>query len=141
MTGRRNPTTSPPSRFARIAERLQITDSPAWRLSALAGVVVLVLGVAALFVLDPVTTPLFPRCPFFVATGLHCPGCGTARALHAALHGRFAEALRFNAALPAALTIVVICVAFPRLAYRPAFTWSALGLAIGWCVARNILGI
>ena len=127
-------------RFARLAERLQIPDTRAWRVVALACAILLPLGIAALFFLDPEETSGFPRCPVFALSGWKCPGCGTARALHAALHGRFADALRFNAALPAALALLALCVARPRLARRPAFAWTVLALVLAWGVARNLLG-
>ena len=129
------------SRFVRIAERLQVPDTPPWRAVVVACAVLLPLGVAALCLLDPVETPGFPRCPVFALTGWKCPGCGTARALHAALHGRFAEALRFNAALPVALALVAYAVAFPRRALRPAFAWAVLALVLGWGVLRNVAGV
>ena len=127
-------------RFARLAERLQVPDTPAWRAAVLAGAILLPLGIAALFLLDPAETPAFPRCPVFALTGWRCPGCGTARALHAALHGRLAEALRLNAALPVALALLALCVLRPRLARRPAFAWTVLAFALAWGVARNVLG-
>ena len=129
------------SRFARLAERLQVPDTRAWRAVALACAVLLPVGIAALFLLDPEETAGFPRCPVFALTGWKCPGCGTARALHATLHGRFAEALRLNAALPAALALLALCVASPRLARRPAFAWTVLALVLAWGVARNLLGM
>jgi hypothetical protein len=129
------------SRFARLAERLQVPDTPAWRAAVLAGAILLPLGIAALYFLDPAGTPAFPRCPVFALTGWKCPGCGTARALHAALHGRFAEALRLNAALPAALALVAYAVAFPRRARRPVFAWAVLALVLGWGVLRNVAGV
>ncbi len=141
MTGRKNRATVPARRFARAAGRLSVPDTPAWRLAALAGALLLPFGIAALFCLDPVETPFFPRCPLHALTGLQCPGCGTARALHAALHGRFAEALRFNAALPAVAAFLALCVAFPRLARRPAFAWTALAFVLAWSVFRNIAGM
>ncbi|MBC6992418.1 DUF2752 domain-containing protein [Hymenobacter sp. BT491] len=54
------------------------------------------LALAALyFRLDPARYP-FPRCPFYLLTGLYCPGCGTQRALHALLHGRLCQAASLN---------------------------------------------
>ena len=50
----------------------------------------------ALYAFDPATTRLFPSCPFHLLTGWHCPGCGTLRAVHALLHGRFSQALHDN---------------------------------------------
>ncbi|MCY2995037.1 MAG: DUF2752 domain-containing protein [Planctomycetota bacterium] len=37
------------------------------------------------------------RCSLYGATGLHCPACGASRATHAILHGRWQEALHYNA--------------------------------------------
>lgn len=39
----------------------------------------------------------FPPCVFFQLTGLHCPGCGVTRALHALLHLDIARAAHMNA--------------------------------------------
>ena len=140
MTGREEPPAVPaPDRARTASGRPSPPLAPARRRAALAGALLLPLGIAALLLLDPVATPFFPRCPFFALTGLQCPGCGTARALHAALHGRFAEALRFNAALPATLALLAYCIAFPRCARRPAFAWSVLALVLAWGVLRNVL--
>lgn len=53
-----------------------------------------------------------PRCVFHELTGLHCPGCGATRAVHALAHGQVLRALSCNAllvglvlALPAWLVI------------------------------------
>jgi hypothetical protein len=48
-------------------------------------------------VVDPAREALIPPCIFNKLTGLYCPGCGSMRALHAALHGNLAQALDFNA--------------------------------------------
>ena len=56
------------------------------RLAAPAGIILLLMfGGALFFLFDPSETWFFPHCPFFALTGLKCPGCGTARAFHAAL--------------------------------------------------------
>ena len=101
----------------------------------------LFVGICLYGYFDPEQSRWFPKCLFLTLTGWKCPGCGTARALHAALHGRFADALRFNAALPAALALLALCVARPRLARRPAFAWTVLALVLAWGVARNLLGM
>ena len=112
------------------------------RFAARAGaVVILALVLAAIFLFDPSATRYFPRCPIFVLTGLKCPGCGTARALHAAVHGNFAEALRFNMALPALLALLSYCVVFPQRAQQTAFVWSIIAFVVVWSIARNVLGI
>lgn len=45
----------------------------------------------------------FPKCIFFLSTGLHCPGCGCTRAVHHLLNGRILLALQHNAMLIIAL--------------------------------------
>lgn len=42
------------------------------------------------------SAPWLPDCLFHKLTGLWCPGCGMTRATHAALHGHFGKAFRFN---------------------------------------------
>lgn len=42
-------------------------------------------------------SPLLPiACPSHALTGLHCPGCGTMRGLHAILHGRILAGIASN---------------------------------------------
>jgi len=40
---------------------------------------------------------VFLRCPSNLIFGIHCPGCGTQRALHHLLHLEIGAALRYNA--------------------------------------------
>ena len=47
-----------------------------------------------------------PPCPFHYLTGLHCPGCGSTRALLALLHGDIARAFRMNSLLVVALPLL-----------------------------------
>jgi hypothetical protein len=111
-------------------------------------------AVAALLVLflhDPARTSLYPRCPFLLATGLYCPGCGTLRALHQLLHGEVAAAFGYNSL--AMLTTPFIAYAFlsrlavavrgkplPRVFLPPALIWLFLVAVIAFGVLRNIPG-
>ena len=71
-------------------------------LAAAAGVV---CGLSILFRMNPSGEwqRFFPKCMFFWATGLHCPGCGCQRALHHLFNGRFLLALQCNAMVMIAL--------------------------------------
>src|SRR5262249_55872604 len=64
--------------------------------------------------LDPATSRLFPPCPFRLATGLECPGCGTLRACHRLLHGDLAAAFRLNPLLLFAAALAIASVASRR---------------------------
>jgi hypothetical protein len=67
--------------------------------------VVGVLGLTLLAVADPNTNLLFPPCMWRAATGWLCPGCGSARAIHALLHGQVYLAVHTNAFAVAALPL------------------------------------
>lgn len=57
----------------------------------------LTAGILFFYVFDPETHSFFPRCPFLVATGYECPGCGSQRAIHRLLHADFRGAFAQNA--------------------------------------------
>ena len=69
-----------------------------------------------LHLVDPSEATSFPVCPFYAATGMYCPGCGTLRCLHALLHLDLRSALDYNA-----LTVLFV----PMLVVA----WLSLGLA------------
>ena len=66
---------------------------------------------------DPRTAPWAPICLVNAATGLHCPGCGTGRALHAVVHGDLQRALRLNVLAVAAIPVFLVLAL--RVALRP----------------------
>src|SRR5712691_1305389 len=70
-----------------IANR-RLTVILLWPTLAVAGVY--------LFIFEPGKSGFFPVCPFRALTGFACPGCGTARGLHALLHGDLATAFALN---------------------------------------------
>jgi hypothetical protein len=59
-------------------------------------IVLLTAGLVVFYIFDPDTYIFFPRCLFFVFTGLECPGCGTQRAIHHVLHLNFRQAFSYN---------------------------------------------
>jgi len=46
-------------------------------------------------------------CPFRALTGFACPGCGSARGLHALAHGDLVGAFKFNPFLVVALPFLI----------------------------------
>jgi hypothetical protein len=49
-----------------------------------------------LYAVPPTEGSLYPRCLYHSLTGWHCPGCGTARCLHALSHGDLLQAAAYN---------------------------------------------
>lgn len=100
---------------------------------------VTLLGLLALlFTVDPAQTRLFPPCPFWSATGLYCPGCGSLRACHRLLHVDLAGALAMNPLMVCAIPIL------PLIAWRRSWCFNrwtpgvALVILVAYGIARNI---
>lgn len=55
----------------------------------------IIAGAAAYFALAP-ALPEFPLCVVHTLSGVHCPTCGTTRALFALMHGDAAAAWKYN---------------------------------------------
>jgi len=81
----------------------------------LVGVLILALGAVQV-----VLTGLgagFWRCPFYMATGRPCPGCGLSRAMGSLLAGDLVGALRFHPFAPffaGAILLLAVGVALPK---------------------------
>lgn len=71
--------------------------------------VLLIVGGAALAFgvasYPPNDQSFYPRCQLHSLTGLHCPGCGTTRAVHSLLNGNIEQAIAWN---PITLIVVPI---------------------------------
>lgn len=80
------------------SERLPDTRHTWWVRAALVLLATLgcTAGVYVLAAVPPTDDTLYPKCQLHSATGLHCPGCGTTRALHALFNGRVAQAAAYN---------------------------------------------
>lgn len=117
---------------------------------ALAAAILAGMGVYFYFA-DPFSTApsLLPRCVFYEATGWYCPGCGSGRAAHSLLHGRFALAWACNPLVILALPLLLAGLAneLARSARgRPLWRWrapAALLLAVAaalvlFAVLRNL---
>jgi hypothetical protein len=104
----------------------------------------------ALHVIDPSDATWFPVCPFYAATGLYCPGCGTLRCLHALLHSDLRSAIDYNALTVLLLpTLVVAWLSVglagvrgrhpPRVWKAPPWTGRVVVVAVGlFWILRNL---
>lgn len=70
--------------------------------------ILLVVAVIVFYTFDPENISIFPKCPFLLATGYECPGCGTQRAIHHFLHFRFYEAVKHNAFILFAIPYIIL---------------------------------
>lgn len=106
-------------------------------------------GTTVMRMFDPVASGIGLPCVFHLLTGLHCPGCGLARALHALAHGDVARAWAMHPLLLVALPLLALMLAqwATRRAWMPMAlrrrvsngkTWIAVLLAFG--VLRNLPG-
>lgn len=57
---------------------------------------VLVAVIFLFYYFDPEQTIFFPKCPFLLATGYECAGCGSQRAFHDLLHFNLRGAFSHN---------------------------------------------
>lgn len=111
----------------------RISDKILYALVAAGGVFLL----AALRIFDPSTSSIFPPCPTNALTSLHCPGCGTLRALHALLRGDLGEAFSQNTLAVIFLPILPIAYFFPKFFRRPAVPAIILAIFIVYAILRN----
>lgn len=97
-----------------------------------------VLGACLLFFFNPETTNCYPRCPFYVLTGLQCPGCGTLRGLHALMHLQLAEAWRFNPAMIVSIPVIALCLFSPKMCKNVLVGKTILFAILAWWIVRNV---
>lgn len=106
-------------------------------------------GVGLLFVFNPAQSGIFPPCLFHKITGFYCPGCGSLRALHHLLHGRFVDAWRHNPLMLISLPFVLYGLAvqffsyffevrLPTIFIKSCWIWVIFVLIVLYGIARNI---
>lgn len=115
-----------------------------WFIGLLALAAAGVLVVAWLY--DPMSGEFpYPRCSFKALTGWDCPGCGSARALHALVHGRPADAWRDNPAVFVAVPLAALAFIaesrrhsrLRRLLFSPLAVGVLAAATILWTIFRN----
>lgn len=110
-----------------------VPNAAGWALALLA-----LAGIGLRFV-DAAELSAVPLCPLHALTGLHCPGCGATRALHALVRGDVALALRMNALFVGALPALALASLVRVDPARSARGWIAGAvLAAAFGVARNL---
>ncbi len=101
-------------------------------------------GGLLLYFADPVKNSIYPPCMFHELTGLHCPGCGTARALHRLVHLDLMGALRMNPLFVIAMPFVGYLLwrdyapGRKRVCLHPAWLWGMLAVVILFGILRNL---
>lgn len=90
------------------------------------------------------------QCRFHQLTGLYCPGCGSGRAVAAALHGNFAQSFAYNPLLyllgiPAIFVLLheYLRLVFPGLGFKAVYLPKAVvlgctALIFAFWILRNI---
>ncbi len=120
-------------------------DAPARRQYSVAVLLMAAISATLLhYLVDPVRAAWFPPCPLHRLTGLDCPGCGSARGLHALLHGHVAAALDYNLLLIPGMLFTSLGI-YSRFSGSGAGLWSRLDkpsvvlwVVVAFWVLRNI---
>lgn len=108
----------------------------------------IVTGCALLHFYPPSTLHL-PPCIFHEVTGLYCPGCGAARALHHLMNLEFGAAVHCNPLFVAAVPFLIYMFAIkglgamglwsgPEIRLSHNASWALTAVVIAWWVVRNL---
>ena len=93
------------------------------------------------------------QCSWRLWTGTSCPSCGGQRALHALVHGQWAEAWHYNLFFVVSIPYALAAIAstwynyhhrldwLHRAVRHPAVYWTYVVLFFVWWVVRNVLDI
>lgn len=109
----------------------------------------IVAAAVVYFTFNPASSALFPKCPFFMLTGLKCPGCGSQRAIHALLNLDITGAFSYNALLVVFIPVAALLfysefnrIRKPKLylySHNVYFIWTCFAVIVLWWVFRNVL--
>lgn len=105
------------------------------------------IAIVVLWLYDPMSGDFpYPKCIFKQATGLDCPGCGSARAFHALFNGHFADAWAVNPAVFFAIPLAVAAIIAEARPYgrlrRVMLSTPAISVLLAaiilWTIFRNL---
>ena len=110
------------------------------KILAIPAALLLAAALAAVYAMEPGNTVqrFMPKCPFHQMTGMHCPGCGGTRAVHALLHGHPLKALRYNAILLPGAVCAGLVWKYPKLQTNKLFAYTVATVFILFFILRNI---
>ena len=120
------------------------------RFGLLAGLGTLALvGAWVVRTIPPEGSGLYPPCLLHATTGLHCPGCGATRGLHAMLNGEVGQAFAYNPVAPLLVPVFALligasirqAVAGTRPRILNVSKWwyvGSVGLLVAFFALRNI---
>ena len=130
----------PNNRLDIVLTKSPMTFSRRQLLLAISAAILLIAALAAVYVMEPGNTiqRFMPKCPFHQMTGMHCPGCGGTRAVHALLHGHPLKALRFNAILFPMGVCTLLIWRYPKLQTNKPFAYTVATVFILFFILRNI---
>ena len=123
------------------------TSSTMTQWAWLSGVAILG-GLVVLYFFNPIEHAFYPACPFYKLTHLHCPGCGSLRALHQLTHGHISVAFHSNPLLIVSIPLVA-WFGFRQwrqsktnqtnqAPIRPAVAWTIFAVVTLFGVLRNL---
>lgn len=107
-------------------------------------------GLLLFYAFNPAEQSFFIPCPFHFLTGLHCPGCGSQRALHQLVHFNMYGAFRYNPLLVLSLPILIYSVGITiynfiyqtkyrvSFFYNNTFIYTYFGIVVAFWILRNI---
>jgi hypothetical protein len=78
-----------------------------WRVAAILALILSAAGFVIVRHAGPVPAAWCPPCLLHALTGLHCPGCGSTRLLHALAHGRLLTACGHNILIAISVPVLV----------------------------------
>ncbi len=99
---------------------------------------------------NPSQHSFFVPCPFKFATGYHCPGCGSQRAIHQLLHFNIISAFRFNPLMVLSLPLIFYGLGTQawnfifetryrvNLFYSKLFIYGYFGFVVMYWILRNL---
>ena len=103
------------------------------------------------YAVNPSNSHWFPKCPFYMATGYKCPGCGSQRTVHALLNFDIKNAFNQNALFVISIPYVVLGLIFEytnivipnREKWRQRLfgvkaIWTVFTFVVSFWILRNI---